>query len=369
LYYFSELTNSEPKFNSISECKEFYKNISTTSKELNEVCICNDIDDEAIILENTFFELFCYNEYVDDIYQTNKTAHYEEILTENGFILSVRGEHKILSKVKQAELNVPIEELQNKQFEEYMTTGTTFNEQITATIEYLKLQNAETEIIQEYREIITNTFKTQEHTDIISIFKDELSNNVKVEQLETENFTVCIYNSLAHKNLLRANFEKQMKIKPLQVDVKIEDITFFNISDKEFELFKKTFRITRQKPKTKNELFQMYISIIKNITCPEFIISKQIRNDDGKRYMSYKLNSEFIKHHIKLNLYSNKYLTNYDENILKMLNIEKPKRPMNDIKRIIDDDIFLNDSDDEIHQLKANISTKHHLDFGLDDDE
>jgi hypothetical protein len=114
----------------------------------------------------------------------------------------------------------------------------------------------------------------------------------------------------------------------------------------------------------------MYISIIKNITCPEFIISKQIRNDDGKRYMSYKLNSEFIKHHIKLNLYSNKYLTNYHENILKMLNIEKPKRPMNDIKRIIDDDIFLDDIEDvEIHQLKANISTKHHLDFGLDDDE
>ena len=44
----------------------------------------------------------------------NKTAHYEETLTENGFILSLRGEHKILSKVKQAELNKPIEELQNK---------------------------------------------------------------------------------------------------------------------------------------------------------------------------------------------------------------------------------------------------------------
>jgi hypothetical protein len=27
---------------------------------------------------------------VEDIYQTNKTVHYEEILTENGFILSVR---------------------------------------------------------------------------------------------------------------------------------------------------------------------------------------------------------------------------------------------------------------------------------------
>jgi hypothetical protein len=251
-----------------------------------------------------------------------------------------------------------------------MSTGTTSNDQITATIEYLKLQNAETAIIQEYKEIITDTFKTQEHKNIIGTLKDALYNKVKVEQLEAENFTVCIYNSLAHKNVLRANLEKQMKIKPLRVDVKIEDITFFNISDNEFSLIKKTFRITRQKPKTKNELFQMYIAIIKNITCPELIISTRKTNNEGKKYMSYQLNFELIKYHIKLNLYSNKYLTNYDETILKMLNIEKPQRTIINVKKIINnDEIFLDDSDDEIQQIKAIISTKHHLDYGLDDDE
>jgi hypothetical protein len=109
----------------------------------------------------------------------------------------------------------------------------------------------------------------------------------------------------------------------------------------------------------------MYISIIKNITCPEFIITNRI----GKlKIASYQLNIELINHHIKLNLYSNKYLTNYDETILKMLNIEKPKRPIKYVKKIIDnDDIFF--EDDEIQQIKANISTEHHLDYGLDDDD
>jgi hypothetical protein len=51
-----------------------------------------------------------------------------------------------------------------------------------------------------------------------------------------------------------------------------------------------------------------------------------------------------------------------------MLNIEKPKRPIKNVKKIIDnDDVFF--EDDEIQQMKANISTKHHLDYGLDDDE
>jgi hypothetical protein len=114
----------------------------------------------------------------------------------------------------------------------------------------------------------------------------------------------------------------------------------------------------------------MYISIIKNITCPEFIISTRKTNNEGKKFMSYQLNSEFIKRHNKLNLYSNKFLTNYDETILKMLNIEKPQRIIKIVKKIIDnDDIFLDDSDDEIQQIKVNISSKHHLDYGLDDDE
>jgi hypothetical protein len=161
-----------------------------------------------------------------------------------------------------------------------------------------------------------------------------------------------------------------MKIKPLQVDAKIDDISFPNISDKEFELMKKTFRITRQKPKTKHEVFQMYISIIKNITCPEIIITTRKTNNEGQKYMSYKLNIDLIKHHIKLNLYSNKYLTNYDETILKMLNIERPNRPICRIKRINDDDIFIDNDDSEIQQanVRAKISTSY-LDYGIDIDE
>ena len=39
--------------------------------------------------------------------------------------------------------------------------------------------------------------------------------------------------------------------------------------------------------------------------------------------MTSKLNSDLITSHINLNSYSNKYLINYDDSILKLLGVEK----------------------------------------------
>ena len=50
-------------------------------------------DNEQIINENTFFKLFVYNEYLIDIYKSNKARHFQEILKNNGFSLEDTG-HK-----------------------------------------------------------------------------------------------------------------------------------------------------------------------------------------------------------------------------------------------------------------------------------
>jgi hypothetical protein len=41
---------------------------------------------------NSFLKLFCYNEYVKDIYNTNKLAHYENILRDNNFFVTSIGD-------------------------------------------------------------------------------------------------------------------------------------------------------------------------------------------------------------------------------------------------------------------------------------
>ena len=99
LFYYSELKSKLPKYDSLNECKSIYDNICQTSEQINDVCVYLDENDNEKIIKNTFFDLFVYNEYVNDIYETNKTSHYQNILRENGFIISNMGEVKKNRKV------------------------------------------------------------------------------------------------------------------------------------------------------------------------------------------------------------------------------------------------------------------------------
>ena len=83
-----------------SSLKYFKKITNTNNKLVNIVSINLNKDDEEEIIENTYFDLFCHNEFEKDIYNTNKKFYFEEILKENGFIISRKGETQKLSNVK-----------------------------------------------------------------------------------------------------------------------------------------------------------------------------------------------------------------------------------------------------------------------------
>jgi hypothetical protein len=85
----------------------------------------------------------------------------------------------------------------------------------------------------------------------------------------------------------------------------------------------------------------------------------------------YKIDIEFIKHQIDLNLFSNPYLKNYDDNILAKFNIQKPIRPIKQYtsQSIIQDDIFINDDDDEDKRYDVYKKTLSHLDDDINNDD
>ena len=58
-----------------------------TNDLLTEMSLYVDEEDNIKMSNNTFFNLFCYNEYVKDTYNTNKISHFEEILKQKKFIL------------------------------------------------------------------------------------------------------------------------------------------------------------------------------------------------------------------------------------------------------------------------------------------
>jgi hypothetical protein len=62
-----------------------------------------DENDELQVVENTFYKLWCQNEFDKDTFETNKLKHYELLLKENGFTLSEVGEPAKLSSQEKHE--------------------------------------------------------------------------------------------------------------------------------------------------------------------------------------------------------------------------------------------------------------------------
>jgi hypothetical protein len=83
-----------------------------------------------------------------------------------------------------------------------------------------------------------------------------------------------------------------MSISKLKVDEKSYNIKFWNIPDDKYNEIVKLFKIDRQKPIDKRELFVMYISLIRKFIHRNVIIISRYGREQKK---IYKLNIEWIK--------------------------------------------------------------------------
>ena len=164
--------------------------------------------------------------------------------------------------------------------------------------------------------------------------------------------------STYHKIKHIKSLEQRMKIQKYQINAKLDDITYFDIPDNEYILICKLFEKNRKKPLTKDELFKLYISMLRNVMTSKIVISTKGTTRDNQK-ISYKLDKDFVKFHIDLNTFSNPYLRNFDVDILTSLGIEKPQIPshknFNPSEQFIDDEI-----------ISKNMQ---YMDYGLQEDD
>ena len=100
-----------------------------------------DDEDEFRFLENTFFKLYSYNEYVDDIFNTGKYYHFDNIITQEGFQLVNLHEPKKLDKDTRDELTELIEAISLEQFNEYLNSSDKDNVKYDAIDKRISLLN------------------------------------------------------------------------------------------------------------------------------------------------------------------------------------------------------------------------------------
>jgi len=321
LYFYSEVFTHAPLYNSLLECKEYYKQLSNTSKELNDICTILNEKDDIQIIENSFFNLFTYNEYMLDTYKTQKTQHYIDILKRNGFKITEIGTSSKISKDDNKLMKLVIDDIKDEIYNAFLESGITENEQLKNNLLILALdESIDKDIFIEYKDIITDKFETENHLNIIRLLKDEPYINNKLADQNKNTFNISSLNSSYNKIKLLIQLEKDMRLGRL--DINFDKAEYFDMNDKRYQLIKKVFRISKATPTTKLLLFQLYITMIKNIGGTDIIISKQTGQKDNRTRI-YNLNTDTIMKHIKLNKLKNPRLNNYDEDIITLLQLRK----------------------------------------------
>ena len=306
LYYYCNLEYKKEKFRDLEDVKDYYKDVNNASKNLNNMSLSVE---EDVIKEDLFFNLFTYNEYVKDTYNTNKKAHYENILIENGFILSEEGINKVISKETKKEMKENTISVDKGLLIEYLESNKKKHNKydfINKNVELLKLPPDK---ILEYSEYVLDSHKLLQYMNAIRILKSDDYISNKIKELGESSYNIKSYNSVYHKIKLLRKLESDNNIKPLEVEFfndkkKFKDAV--SVSEDFFKEISFIFRSSKRKPTNVRELGNLYRSMINNILSNNEIFIKTVK--DG--YYYYKLNIEYIRNMIILNSYSNKNLIN-----------------------------------------------------------
>jgi hypothetical protein len=337
LYYYSECKEHDSKYTDLEDVKEtLRKNIQyfqDKNKHLYNVSTIYDEDDEEYkVVENSFFNLFAFSEYMIDLYKTNMTKHYQDLLIMNGFVMSEEGTIEKLDKEEKQALSELTKEIQEELFKEYLETeykGDEKYDSFNRHIEFLQIPK-DNETLEKYKNEIMDKYVLQDHLNIIRLLKTDDYIKGKLIAAKESSYDIKNMTMIYSKVKAIRDLEKKYNIEPLQVDYTMTgDI---NMDDNEYRYIRNVFRITRDKPKTYNELRSIYISMIRNITTGDLLKSERIKSrKEGKRdFMTYNLDNDYIQHHLELNKFYNTDCTHFHDSFVTKYNIPVKKVKFDD---------------------------------------
>lgn len=305
LYYFFDTKQHECIYKSLDDVKKYYKIISNATDKINNVCRQFNDDDESYINENNFFDLYCFVEYQNDIYNTNKKVHYELILQHNGFILSTEGETKKITKEKQKELIDLVDN--NNIVDEYINSDIKTRESdikfrpLRDNINSFKLDNDED--IKTYKSILTNKFEKRDYLNFIKLIQNDETSTQNNAHLNNSSYTIKELQTIENKINIIKKLYSTHNIDYLSLD-KFDTIDKIKITDDEYDnVIKPIFRSTVDKPTNNEEFKKMIFRILKNLIGNLKIIENDNKTDSkniNKKINNYEWNKDSIKFYINL---------------------------------------------------------------------
>ena len=343
VYFYCECFGKAEQYKTLKELEDTMKDNITNNTILNNLCSAFDDDDEFKVLENTFFKLYCYNEYIRDVFETSKYHHLENILTKEGFDIVNLYEPKKLDRDTRDELTELIENLTQEQFDEYVNDGDKDNktyECINKRASLLNLDRENIEQLTQYKDILMNKYKLSEHLNVIKLLKSDEHLTSKLQSVYNAGLKTNLLRYDEYKLLLVRAFEGFYHMGPLEVGA-FERLREFKPLDKQlFNNIVRAFGSKKKEPESTKDLLYLYLLMIRHLTNGEIVNRARCKRRGAERdTYTYSLNEAFVRYHIEVNEYSNKYHKNYHECFIDKykLRVRQEARPL------VDYDFFLDD--------------------------
>ena len=319
LYFYCETFSKEANYQSMAELKEHLENTISKSHILNSICSCYNENDERTLIENTFLKLYVYNEYTNDILNTDKYRHFRDILIHNGFTLEEQCEAKRLQKDTREELTELVNDVSNELWDEYLSSdikGKTDDkyDNIRTNLELLGLIGQDNDTLNEHKKVITNKYLLTEHFNIMKLFRSDAYIKEKLEMKHESSLKTKLLKCQEHKILLLRKVEDYYKMERFSVLLGIafnNNVEFKRLDDDTFNSIHYAFETKKTNPTDYKELQELYVCMIKQLASKELIKSVRSKAKETRDRTIYKLNVEFIDYHVKLSSYKTKYYNTY----------------------------------------------------------
>jgi hypothetical protein len=346
IYYCENIKHQKMKYETLKELESAHKKFVEINDKILRLSRVPSINEEDEIIENSYFKMFCYNEFLEQIYRTDFLKHYQNILSNNGFNLIEKGETKKLNikqNIKQTNL---IDKMKHEEIEKFIEICFNDDPETNVNIEdinyvlllkrneILGLNNKED--VEKYKLFIQDEYALNNLFNFQKLFRTNEFIDEKLKEKNTLSKRVKNLSTTYTKiNLLRY-FEKMYNINRL--DMEFKDITpEKQLTKEDKSLFSNVFRTKKGNLKTKENIIKYYVGLLKNI-CGDLplIKSSQIgRAKDRKRV--YTLNEELMKHLIYLTKQKNPTLKHYNLELIEKLTGMKPDKAFSKKAKTIED--------------------------------
>ena len=333
-----------PKYVNIEHCEEEYKAIANTHSKLCNICCTIDVNDDIKFNDNTFFKLFVYNEYISDIFNTNKEQHFKKILINNGFVIEEVYKTALLNKTNKTLLIENKTELKKKTFSEHVE-NVKANELIEATTYFLNLHDKETQT--KYYDVITDKYKMEDYLNLIRYFTKPTIIKGKVERINKKNVEYKAIYMNNNKILLVNELENELKINKLDVS-KLPVDKIYKVNDELIKKINTAFRC-ETKPETYNEYIDYYVNKLKSIFGHINLIQGTRKQVNKVRSFQYNISEDVIKYFFDLHYYSSPFRETLDDYLLKKYG---------NVIKIKENDIFIDETEEEMNEEDKAIEDK-----------